>query len=198
MSNSSTRPDRSWLWIVLAFIAFWAVYLAYFAPRNRRALEGPPIDLPAAYDWTLEDLNGSPAPFSSFKGKTVFLNIWATWCPPCVGEMPSIARLAANPRLKGKNIAFVCISTDDSPEPVRRFLADKQWPMTILIARMLPPVFTTDAIPATYVISPAGKIISAEVGAAEWDSPHVVEMLEKLASTPTAATSPPGPTGAPG
>ena len=70
--------------------------------------------------------------FSRFKGKTVFLNIWATWCGPCVGEMPSIARLAENPRLKGKNIEFVCVSTDDSTDKVVRFLRGKNWPMTVL------------------------------------------------------------------
>ncbi len=68
---------------------------------------------PADYDWSLMDLDGQPVSFAKFKGKTVFLNIWATWCGPCVGEMPSIAKLARNPRLQDKNIEFVCVSTDD-------------------------------------------------------------------------------------
>jgi hypothetical protein len=100
--------------------------------------------------------------------------------------MPSIARLAADPRWKGKNIEFVCVSVDDSPETVRSFLRGKDWPMTVLRSRSLPPVFTTDGIPATFVIAPDGKIVVNEIGSSEWDTPEVVALLEK-----TAAQAPP-------
>ena len=183
MANTKPRPDRSWLIIALVFLGFWVVYLIFFFPGNRRPLEGPGIDLPADYNWKLEDLSEQPVPFSRFKGKTVFLNIWATWCPPCVGEMPSIARLAENPRLKGKNIEFVCVSTDDSTDTVVRFVRDKNWPMTVLRAQLLPPVFLTEAIPATYIITPGGRIVAAEVGANDWDRTDVVAFLEKAAAT---------------
>lgn len=183
MADTKPRTDRSWLIIALVFLGSWVVYLTFFAPGNRRPLEGSGIDLPADYNWKLEDLTEQPVPFSRFKGKTVFLNIWATWCPPCVREMPSIARLAENPRLKGKNIAFVCVSTDDSTDTVVRFVRDKNWPMTVLRAQSLPPVFHTEAIPATYIITPGGRIVAAEVGANDWDRTDVVAFLEKAATT---------------
>jgi len=189
MADTKPRPDRSWLIIALVFLGFWVVYLTFFAPRNRRPLEGSGIDLPADYNWKLEDLSEQPVQFSRFKGKTVFLNIWATWCGPCVGEMPSIARLAENPRLKGKNIEFVCVSTDDSTATVVRFVRDKNWPMTVLRSESLPPVFLTEAIPATYIITPGGRIVAAEVGANDWDKAEVVAFLEKAAATK------PGPAG---
>lgn len=183
MADTKPRPDRSWLIIALVFLGFWVVYLTFFAPGNRRPLEGSGIDLPADYNWKLEDLREQPVQFSRFKGKTVFLNIWATWCGPCVGEMPSIARLAENPHLKGKNIEFVCVSTDDSTDTVVRFVRDKNWPMTVLRAQSLPPVFLTEAIPATYIITPGGRIVAAEVGANDWDRTDVVAFLEKAAAT---------------
>ena len=183
MADTKPRPDRIWVIIALVFLGFWVVYLIFFFPGNRRPLEGSGIDLPADYNWKLEDLSEQPVPFSRFKGKTVFLNIWATWCPPCVGEMPSIARLAENPRLKGKNIEFVCVSTDDSTDTVVRFVRDKNWPMTVLRAQLLPPVFLTEAIPATYIITPGGRIVAAEVGANDWDRTDVVAFLEKAAAT---------------
>ena len=183
MADTKPRPDRSWLIIALVFLGFWVVYLTFFLPGNRRPLEGSGIDLPADYNWKLEDLSEQPVPFSRFKGKTVFLNIWATWCPPCVGEMPSIARLAENPRLKGKNIEFVCVSRDDSTDTVVRFVRDKNWPMTVLRAQSLPLVFLTEAIPATYIITPGGRIVAAEVGANDWDRTDVVAFLEKAAAT---------------
>jgi thiol-disulfide isomerase/thioredoxin len=189
MPDSTTRPDRSWLYIAAAFLAFWVAYLAFFAPGRRQPLQGSAIDLPADYEWTLQDLNEQPVKFSRFKGKTVFLNIWATWCGPCIGEMPSIARLASDPRLKAKNIEFVCVSTDDSVETVRRFISEKGWPMTVLHSQSLPPVFLTDGIPATFIISPSGQIVAAEVGSNKWDSPKVVEFLEKAANAPAVPSA---------
>jgi len=182
MADTKPKPDRSWLIIALVFLGFWVVYLIFFAPGNRRPLAESAIDLPAEYFWKLEDLREQPVEFSRFKGKTVFLNIWATWCPPCVGEMPSIARLAENPRLKGKNIEFVCVSTDDSTDTVVQFIRDKNWPMTVLRSQSLPPVFQTEGIPATYIISPAGRIAVAEVGARDWDTAEVAALLEKTAA----------------
>jgi hypothetical protein len=96
--------------------------------------------------------------------------------------MPSIARLAENPRFQGKDIQFVCVSVDDSAATVRRFLRDKNWSMTILHAQALPSVFRTDGIPATFVIAPTGRIVAAEVGSNDWEDPRVVEILEKLSS----------------
>ncbi len=182
--------DRTWLFIGLAFLGFWIVYLSFFAPGNREPLENSAIDLPADYNWSLEDLNDQPVEFSRFKGKTVFLNIWATWCGPCVGEMPSIARLAANPSLKGKNIEFVCVSVDDSTGKVVQFLRDKNWRMTVLHARSLPRVFETEGIPATFILTPEGRIAAAEVGASDWDRPKVVAFLEKAASANPAPAAP--------
>ncbi len=190
--DTKPGPDRSWLIIALVFLGFWVVYLTFFAPGNRKPLENSAIDQPAEYNWKLEDLGEQPVQFSRFKGKTVFLNIWATWCPPCVREMPSIARLAENPRLKGKNIEFVCVATDDATATVVQFLRDKSWPMTVLRSQSLPPVFLTDAIPATYIITPGGSIVAAEVGANDWDKPEVVAFLEKTAAAkpePAAETA---------
>jgi len=200
MADTKSAPDRTWLIIALVFLGFWVVYLTFFAPGNRRPLENAGIDLPADYNWKLEDLKEQPVEFSRFKGKTVFLNIWATWCPPCVGEMPSIARLAESPRLRGKNIEFVCVATDDSIDTVVRFVRDKNWPMTVLRAQARPPVFLTEAIPATYIITPGGRIVAAEVGANDWDRAEVVAFLEKTAATKSgpadgSTKSPAGPGG---
>ncbi len=95
--------------------------------------------------------------------------------------MPSIARLAEDPQLRGKGIEFVCVSTDDSSVAVRRFLEGRSWSMTFLRAENIPPVFSTDGIPATFIIAPDGRIAAAQVGSDQWDTPRVVEFLEKIA-----------------
>ena len=96
----------------------------------------------------------------------MFLNVWATWCGPCVQEMPSIARLADDPRLKGKDIAFVCVSIDQSSAAVRTFLEGRPWRMSFFRAEDIPPVFSTDGIPATYIIAArrADRRIRGRVG----------------------------------
>lgn len=193
MTAETPRPDRSWLIVALVFLGFWIAYLGFFAPGNRApSLDGSGGNRPAEYGWALEDLQGQTVQFTRFEGKTVFLNVWATWCGPCVGEMPSIAKLAASPRFRGKNIEFVCISVDDSVADVRRFVADKNWPMTVLHARSLPRVFQTEGIPATFILSPEGRIVAAEVGASDWDRPEVVSFLEKTTAE-TKGSSPARP-----
>jgi thiol-disulfide isomerase/thioredoxin len=176
-------PHRMWLVVLIAFFVFWIGYLTFFLPRPpgpRAALSQ--MSQPAEYQWRLRDLNDQPVPFSRFKGKAVFLNIWATWCGPCVREMPSIARLASDPRLNGAKIEFVCVSIDSDSEVVRTFLKDKGWTMTFLRANGVPSVFRTEGIPATFVIAPDGRIAGFQVGAANWDEPQIVELLLKLGS----------------
>ncbi len=182
MADGKPATDRTWIYIALAFLGFWVLYLGFFAPGNRKPLEDSAIDIPADYNWALDDLSNQPVPFSRFKGKTVFLNIWATWCGPCVAEMPSIARLAANSGLQGKNIEFVCVSVDDSVDKVVQFVSGKNWPMTVLHARSMPRVYETEGIPATFIITPDGRIAAAEVGSNDWDKPEVVAFLEKAAA----------------
>jgi len=186
MTEAPAPTSRTWLYVVVAFALFWMLYLKVFLPGRPNDLENSGMSEPADYNWTLMDLDGQAVPFAKFKGKTVFLNIWATWCGPCVGEMPSIAKLARDPRLEGKNIEFVCVSTDASALSVRQYLSDKNWTMTILRAESLPAVFSSEGIPATFLISSSGRIAASRVGAADWTEPDVVAFLEKLANEPAA------------
>ncbi len=185
MGQSKDRSSFTWLAIGVIFVALWGLYLAFFGPKARPPrLEDSGTSRPASYDWPLLDLKDQATSFARFKGKAVFLNIWATWCPPCVEEMPSIARLAEDPQLRGKGIEFVCVSTDESTEAVRRFLEGRSWTMSFLWAEKLPAVFLTEGIPATFIIAPDGRIAAREVGSARWDTPEVVALLTKLAAEP--------------
>lgn len=180
--SNAPKPDRTWLYVAGAFVAFWGLYLTFFGPGPVPAPRVEPSGShgQADYRWKLLDLDDKPVEFSRYKGKVVFLNVWATWCGPCVSEMPSIARLASKPALKD-DVAFVCVSTDDSASAVTQFLAGKDWPMTVLRATDLPRVFQTEGIPATFMIAPDGRIAAAEVGSSNWDDPGVVEALVTLA-----------------
>ncbi len=164
------------LWI-LAALAFGTAFVA-IRQFSSRTSEGEAAD----YNWSLTTLDGQPVSFAKFKGRPIFLNVWATWCGPCVREMPSIARLAASPSLAGK-VDFVCVATDESIESVRRFVQTGDFPMMILHdPGNPPPTFRTDGIPATFIIAPDGRIVRASVGSEEWDRPDIVRILEELAA----------------
>lgn len=171
----ASPPAIVWLLLALAFLAsFWLIR------RNAARTGAPATGGRANYAWTATGLDGQPVPFKNYAGRAVFLNVWATWCGPCVTEMPSIARLAANPRLK--DVAFVCVATDDSIEPVRRFAERLQAPMTIVHAGgEIPPVFRSDSIPATYILAPDGRIVYTETRGRDWDDAEIVALLERLA-----------------
>lgn len=160
---------RLWIMMGLAFCSTFLLIRNY----GHREVGGK-----ADYSWSVRSLDGETVMLSKYAGKPIFLNVWATWCGPCLGEMPSIGRLAANPKLK--EVAFLCVATDETPEAIQEYVKSKNPPMTILHADRIPKVFKTDGIPATFIIAPNGRIVRAEVGANEWDSDDVVRLLEEL------------------
>jgi thiol-disulfide isomerase/thioredoxin len=182
-SVTQLKPGRVLLYAALGFLVFWFTYVTFFGPGRPARLENSGMSEPAAFDWTVLDLNDQPVSFSSFKGKPIFLNFWATWCPPCVREMPSIDSLARDSRLAGKSIQFLCISTDESSDQVRQFLKDKNFGMTFLRVKdgKIPPVYYSEGIPVTFLIDSSGRIAASQVGASDWHEPDVVKFLAKIA-----------------
>ncbi|ACF13973.1 alkyl hydroperoxide reductase/ Thiol specific antioxidant/ Mal allergen [Chloroherpeton thalassium ATCC 35110] len=133
----------------------------------------------ASYDLELTTLNGEKISLSEFEGKVVFMNLWATWCPPCVAEMPNIHSLYE--KVHSDKIQFVMISLDDSPEKVEAFLerAGYKFPVFMLSGNR-PQVYASKTIPTTFVISPNGKVATMRQGLASYDTDEFRAFLEKL------------------
>ncbi|MDW3209329.1 MAG: TlpA disulfide reductase family protein [Reichenbachiella sp.] len=130
----------------------------------------------ADYDFKLLDEQGSVIDFSQFKGQTVFLNFWATWCPPCVAEMPDIHDLYK--KMQGENVAFVLISRDENFDKAKNFIERKSYTFPIYKeASPLPSFFERRSIPSTFVISPEGKIIAMRIGMAKYDTEEFRTLL---------------------
>jgi thiol-disulfide isomerase/thioredoxin len=128
----------------------------------------------------LKGLNGKTVAFESLKGKVVFMNIWATWCPPCIAEMPNIQSLYE--KVGSDKIAFVMLSVDEAGmEKVKKFIDKKGYTFPVYMpASQFPQEFYSNAIPTTFIISPEGKIVAKQEGMAEYDTQEVREFLQSM------------------
>lgn len=132
------------------------------------------------YDWSLKALNGDKINFSRYKNKVLFINIWATWCPPCVEEMPDIQQLCD--AMKSVPIEFILASSENA-EVIKAYLQKNQITLPVYIyAEYLPNVLRADYIPRTYIIDRYGKIVYKKIGQANWNTQDIKEFLLFLAN----------------
>ncbi|HMH64863.1 MAG TPA: TlpA disulfide reductase family protein [Rhizomicrobium sp.] len=139
-------------------------------------LEKTPKPAPAV---TFTDAAGSPHALDAFKGRYVLLNLWATWCGPCVNELPALSRLATfAPGLK-----VVPINMDTTKIDAGGFLKEHQagnLPVYLDSQRMIMRSFTVVAMPLTVLIDPSGKVIARAEGPADWDNPEAVAYFKRI------------------
>lgn len=129
------------------------------------------------YHWNLVDLEGKRTDFQSVKGKVAVVNVWATWCPPCVAELPSFVELYAD--YKDKMI-FAFVANDEKTK-VEAFLEKKGYALPVYFqASEAPQELMGSTIPVTYIISKSGKIVVDEEGAANWNSERIRRLLDEL------------------
>jgi cytochrome c biogenesis protein CcmG, thiol:disulfide interchange protein DsbE len=133
----------------------------------------------AAPDFTVRDANRTIT-LSQFKGQVVVLNFWATWCPPCIEEMPSLVQMQQ--RMKDKGVTVLAVSVDVDDSSYRRFLRDHG--VNLLSVRdgdqKSNSLYGTFKFPETYVIDRNGVVRRKFIGAVDWTEPDVIEYLGKL------------------
>ena len=133
---------------------------------------------PADYRFSLVDLEGRRHSLEEFRGQVVFLNLWASWCPPCLAEMPNIHRLY---RKTGSEVAFVMVSLDRDPTVASKWIEGKGYTFPVYFpAGPLPAAYDSPTIPTTFIISPDGKIVSQRRGMADYDTEAFRSFLRGL------------------
>lgn len=129
----------------------------------------------ADYRWPLSTPDGHPFYLDQVKDQLIFVNFWATWCPPCVAEMPGIERLYADYK---DRVAFVMISQED-PAEIKAFINKNRYTFPVYIQHyQSPEIFKTNSIPITFLVSPGGKVLLKKKGAAKWDSQKIRDLLD--------------------
>jgi cytochrome c biogenesis protein CcmG/thiol:disulfide interchange protein DsbE len=117
---------------------------------------------------------------SQYRGQVVVLNFWATWCPPCVEEMPSLVEMQR--RMKAKGVTVLAVSVDVDESAYKQFLKDHN--VSLLTVRdpehKSSELYGTFKYPETYVIDRGGVMRRKFIGAVDWTEPDVVELLGKL------------------
>ena len=165
------------------FITGWYKEVAGFLQRGilETGILKPSVSensRPADYTFQLLDSEGRKVNFSNFEDKTVFLNIWATWCPPCIAEMPDINNLY---KKVGDQVSFVMISVDNQPETALKFVERKGFDFPIYFLQTgLPAAYQSSSIPTTFIISPSGEIVVEEHGLSKYNTEEFRTFLSSL------------------
>lgn len=132
----------------------------------------------ADYNLRLIDKNGKVSSLQDLKGKVIFLNFWATWCAPCIAEMPSIAKLHKD---LGDEVAFVILSVDEDFETAKAFNNRKKYDFPIYSPlNEVPSVYNSTSIPTTYIIDAKGNLVMTHEGMADYNSEKFKKFLRSL------------------
>jgi len=128
------------------------------------------------YNWDLHPLNTDYG-FEIAQGEVLFINFWATWCPPCIAEMPAIQNLYND---YGKQVKFYLVSNENS-EVIQRFLNKNGYNFPVHQSLSAPPsLLESGSLPTTYIIDKRGEIVVKKIGVADWNSSKTRALLDKL------------------
>jgi thiol-disulfide isomerase/thioredoxin len=133
-----------------------------------------------AVDFSLKLVDGGTVTLSSLKGKVVFLNFWATWCPPCREEMPSMEILYQ--RFRNQGLELLAVDLMENSKTVSAFLTGKRlsFPAALDTSGRVSSYYGIQAIPATFIVDRDGKIILYTAGGRNWNTPAVIAAFEEL------------------
>jgi cytochrome c biogenesis protein CcmG/thiol:disulfide interchange protein DsbE len=168
--NCVKRTSRATTVVLLIILGFLAG--CYSSTHPARIGSNAP-------DFTVQD-SDHKVTLSEFRGKVVVLNFWATWCPPCIEETPSLVKMQN--QMKSKGVVVLAVSIDADDAAYHKFLKDFNVSMVTVRDddRKAPSLYGTFGWPESYVIDRNGVIRRKFIGAVDWTSPEITDYLSKL------------------
>lgn len=193
--RSRRLRDNSLLrfWVFLSWFIGLLILLSFFVPQGeavqhfdealRLSRPEQPVAAPA---FRLPDLKGKTVALEDFRGKIVFLNFWATWCPPCRAEMPAMEKLFQ--RMQGKDFVMLAVDFQEERDQVQSFMEQFRlhFPALLDTEGTVAAAYGIRGLPSTYILDRAGKIVAGAVGPRTWDSEESYAFFEQLVNTPAA------------
>ena len=166
--RSLTNPART----VVVFLTLALLTSCYSGSR-------PPRIGTAAPDFTVQDSDRT-IKLSDYRGQIVVLNFWATWCPPCVEEMPSLVEMQR--RMKSKGVTVLAVSVDVDQGAYNQFVKDHNVNLLTVrdITQKSNALYGTFKFPETYIIDRNGTMRRKFLGAVDWTAPDITEFLNKM------------------
>ncbi len=182
-----TKEVREWIILIVVlgglYLTGWHKHVASFVQRGivMTGILQPDITEThgqASYALTLEDLNGNRLSMDDLRGRPIFMNVWATWCPPCIAEMPDIQDL--HDAMDGE-IQFIMLSRDQDEQKAKDWIARKGYDFPVFFARSpIPAELRSQAIPTTFVIDASGNIVVKNSGMSKYNTEKFRGFLRSL------------------
>lgn len=167
--------------LVLAVISLFCIAACNRKEVGPSAKQAVPSENKAAPEVVVTALNGAPLKLSDLKGKVVMLNFWATWCPPCREEIPSLISLGT--KMEGKPFQLVAVSIDEGGKSaIESFFHSSGFALPAYTdpENRAAKTYGITGVPETFIINKSGIIVKKVIGPLSWDSPEVISFLEEL------------------
>lgn len=161
-----------------AFLMQGLMEIGLFKPKTEPiAIGTPTVDLSGI---KFEDQSGKVTDLGSLKGKVIFVNFWATWCPPCLAEMSSISKLYEQYK-NDKDVVFIMVDADSDLAKAQKYMDNKSYKMPVYaVASNIPESLFKGALPTTIVFDKQGRLSYNESGAANYASSKFIDFIEEL------------------
>lgn len=166
---------------ILAVIGLFCMVACNRKEVGPSAKQAVPSENHAAPEVNVIGLNGAPLKLTDLKGKVVMLNFWATWCPPCREEIPSL--IALGKKMEGKPFQLVAVSIDEGGKPaIESFFHSSGFALPAYTdpESRAAKTYGITGVPETFIINKSGIIVKKIIGPLSWDSPEVITFLEEL------------------
>jgi peroxiredoxin len=138
------------------------------------------LDKPQAPDFQLPDVDGNIHRLSDYRGRVVIVNFWATWCPPCRAEMPSMQR--AWEKLQQEEIMMLAVNVGEDEDTIFQFTANYpvEFPLLMDLDSKIIGEWPVRGLPTTFVVDPQGRLVYRAIGARQWDETELLEQVKAL------------------
>lgn len=189
MDRTRSLSGQRWKSIILVIVIAVVVGIYLFHQEQKKSDNplGQPLVVVgrAAPDFALPKLNGEVVRLSDYRGKVVFLNIWATWCSPCREEMPSMEKLYQ--RMQGEDFEMLAVSIDAlGAASVGPFVAELKLTFPVLLDAQgaIQRLYNTTGVPETFIIDKNGIVAAKIIGARDWGGEDAIQAFKDLIHKP--------------